>query len=438
VQDVAVVDHVAVATRRRSAARQGEDVGAAEEALEAVVVDAQLEAVADQARRHGVEHLAQDEAAARGHQHGGLVEVGGALRRQRAKGRALELDRLAPARVAAPDQLGQEAAVGVEVGEVARAAQEQRLVKRLLEVAMMAFDGAVLVRHAAVVPARRHAVVRAQRLVAPGQVGGGRRIEVAERGGERVGAVLARRAAQSPKRVLQPVRQGGEALAAQDDLGVLPARAGQGEMVEPMRERRAGDGDRERASVGEVGQGLGPGRVRLTEDDLALGPVQRLPAPDAPFQGAALSAPVALGMAPLELLEDGDRPQVGHGLEQRHDLGGPDDGQRVRPGLGPTVGSLLRGQPGIALEPACGALAEAGLGGGGGLRMRLSEPHVPSHLLVGDPCPRHDVLFWQSRTSSPWTRRDQRGEGLGPRRRWGRPTRPLPNASISSRELAGS
>ena len=407
---------------------QRQDAGAADEALEAIVVDPQLEAMADQARGHGVEHLAQDEAAARGHQHGGLVEVGGAPGRRRAELGPLELNRLAPAGVAAPEQLGEEAAVGVEIGEVARAAQEERLVERPLEMAVVALDRPVLVRDAPVVAARRHAVVGTQRLVAPGQVGRGGGIEVAEGRRQRVRPVLARRPAQGPERVLQAAGQGDEALPAEHDLGMLPARAGEGEVVEAMLERRPGDGDAELAGSGEVGQRLRAGRVRLPEDDLALGPVQRLPASDAALEGAALPRPIPVGMAPLQLLEDGDRPQARHRLKQRQDLARPDRGQRVGSGRRrAAVGRLLGGQPRVALDPPGGAFAEAGLRGGEGLRVRPSELHVQSHLLVGDPRPRHDVLFWQSRTPLPSTHRDQLGEGLArPRHRRGQPTVGLP------------
>ena len=254
----------------------------------------------DQARGYGVEHLAQDEAAARGDEHGGLVEVGGPLSRQRAQRGALELDELAPTRVAPADQLGNEAAIGVEIGKVARAAQQQRLIERLLEVAVVALDDAVLVRHAAVVAARHHAVVSAQRLVALGvRSTAAAGIEVAERGRERVGAVLARRTAERPQRVLQTVRQGGEALAAEHHLGMLPTRVGECEVVEAVLERLAGDCDAEPGRVGEVGQRPVAGRMDLAEDDLALGPVPRLPGPDAPLEGATMPTPVAVRMAAL-------------------------------------------------------------------------------------------------------------------------------------------
>src|SRR3712207_8995227 len=54
-----------------------------------------------------------------------------------------------------------------------------------------------------------------------GQVLGGVGREVPERGREDVGAVLDRRAAQAGQRVLQPRGQRGEALAAEDHLGML-------------------------------------------------------------------------------------------------------------------------------------------------------------------------------------------------------------------------
>ena len=57
--------------------------------------------------------------------------------------------------------------------------------------------------------------------------------------------MLARDAAEGPERVLEVLGQRGEALAAEHDGGVLPAAVGQDEVVEPVRERRAGDGDAE-------------------------------------------------------------------------------------------------------------------------------------------------------------------------------------------------
>ena len=57
--------------------------------------------------------------------------------------------------------------------------------------------------------------------------------------------MLARDAAEGPERVLEVLRQRGEALAAEDDGGMLPAAVGQDEVEEAVREGYAGDGDAE-------------------------------------------------------------------------------------------------------------------------------------------------------------------------------------------------
>ena len=47
-----------------------------------------------------------------------------------------------------------------------------------------------------------------------------------------------------------------------------------------------------------------------------------------------------------------------------------------------SLGGLLRWQSRIVLDPAAGALAESGLGGGDTLGMVAAEVHVQSHLLI--------------------------------------------------------
>ena len=124
-------------------------------------------------------------------------------------------------------------------------------------------------------------------------------------------------------------------------MGMLEARIGQPEVVEPVLEGLAGDGDREVAHVGEVGQDEPPGLVHLAEDDLLLGAVQRSPAPDPPLQGAA-DPGANLGMAPQRLLEDGDRPQARGGPQQGDDLAVPDAGERL---LGEEAAPVDRDDP---------------------------------------------------------------------------------------------
>lgn len=107
-----------------------------------------------------------------------LGEVGGAAGWQ-----GLEDGRLDPecglaAAIAPGDDLVDEVAPVGEAGEVARAAQDQRLVESGLEVAVVGLDGAVLVRLAGVVAAGRHAVVGAEGLVSPGDILGGLAVEV--------------------------------------------------------------------------------------------------------------------------------------------------------------------------------------------------------------------------------------------------------------------
>ena len=113
VNDMPVVHHLdAASVARRTAARQGQHQALADEAFQPVIVDAQVQPIADQARRHRVEHLAQDEAAAGGHPHAGLVMIGGAPRRQPAQFGALQGDQLLAPGVAAADQVGDPVAIG--------------------------------------------------------------------------------------------------------------------------------------------------------------------------------------------------------------------------------------------------------------------------------------------------------------------------------------
>ena len=95
--------------------------------------------------------------------------------------------------------------------------------------------------------------------------------------------MLARSAADRSQRILQSDGQGGKTLAAHDDLGMLPAGECQTEVVEPMRQRLAGDGDAKAARVGEVGESLLTRWVLLAEDRVALWAIQRLPMPDVSF-----------------------------------------------------------------------------------------------------------------------------------------------------------
>src|SRR6185312_8729107 len=123
-----------------------------------------------------------------------------------------------------------------------------------LEVAVGALDRAVLVRDAAIVAARHHAVMATQRVVAACEIGTSLGSEIAERRRETVAAMLLRRAAQRPERILQPFRERHIALAAEHDMGMLEARPGEAEVIKPMIEGNAGNGDAELRQLGEVRQ----------------------------------------------------------------------------------------------------------------------------------------------------------------------------------------
>src|ERR1700758_644647 len=98
--------------------------------------------------------------------------------------------------------------------------------------------------------------------------------------------MLLRSTAQRPQRVLQTLRQGDEALAAQHHMGVLPVREGKAEVIQPVMQRNVGDGDAKLFGVGEIRQGLLTRRMFLPEDNLSLGAMQRLPQPDPSLQRA--------------------------------------------------------------------------------------------------------------------------------------------------------
>src|ERR1700733_1903312 len=149
---------------------------------------------------------------------------------------------------------------------------------------MRTFDAAVFVRDTAVVAGRFHAVVRAQRIVSTGQVLARVVVKVAERRGQAIAAMLARYAAQRPQRVLQAFGQCDVALAAQDDMDVLKARAGQAEVVQTMVKFNTRYPYRKITHLGKIRQSHAPRFLDLAEDHIAILSLQRTPLPDPAFQ----------------------------------------------------------------------------------------------------------------------------------------------------------
>src|SRR6516164_2258754 len=99
--------------------------------------------------------------------------------------------------------------------------------------------------------------------------------------------MLQRGSAERPQRILQTLRQCNKALATEHDMGMLPPREGEAEVIEPVIERYTGDADAVIAHVGEIGQTQPTRWMLLPEDDVPLGPVERSPAANAPLQGTA-------------------------------------------------------------------------------------------------------------------------------------------------------
>ena len=96
-----------------------------------------------------------------------------------------------------------------------------------------------------------------------------------------------------------------------------------------MIERHPGNADTAIAHVGKIGT-QPTRRMLLPKDDVLLGTVERPPGADTTLQCTA-NAGADLGMAPPDLIKDGDRPQAGNTLEQRHHLAVPYRGQGVGP-----------------------------------------------------------------------------------------------------------
>ena len=83
--------------------------------------------MADQARGHRIKPLLEDEPAGRGNGDDGLLVIRRPARRQRLQGRALEIEPLAVASIAAPDDLVDKAAISLEGVKIVPLREMKRL-----------------------------------------------------------------------------------------------------------------------------------------------------------------------------------------------------------------------------------------------------------------------------------------------------------------------
>ena len=286
--------------------------------------------------------------------------------RQRPQARPLRRQPLAPARVPPRRHLPQELPVRLPAGEVPAAAQQQRLLDRLLEAAVPLLAVAVLVPAGRVGRLRLQPVMGQQRPV-PRRVLLGTAL-VVHRQRHAVGAVPLRHAPQLGQGVLQPLAEAGEALRGAH-ADVLPVGVREHEVVDQVRERLALEGHAQGVHVREV-RGPQPARlVHLGEEHLLGRPVPRLPLAHAPLQRPAGPLPGRAGGLALQPLQERLGLQRRLALQQLLQPR-PHRGQRVRPGPPGAGPALLAGQA-VGVAVLAGGLAV----------------HAGAHRRLGQRCP---------------------------------------------------
>ena len=304
---------------------------------------------------------------------GCLVVVAAAAGRQGLEVGGLDAQGIPAPRVMLAHDLRDEGPVGIEAGEITRAAQAKGLIEPRLEVAVPALDRAILVRDTAIVARRLHAVVGAERLVAVAKVLLDVTLEVGESCREAVGPMLLGHPAELPEGILQATGEGREALAAEDDLGMLPAGIDEGEVIDEVIQRRTGDGDNEVTGIEEVGHPLLARGMVLAEDHLALGTMFGPPKPHAALQRPSRRHQLAVGVAPLHLFQHRDRLQAGRAEKKRDDLFVPQARERIRLAAAMTaIAAAHRWQARVLLGTVGRAGAEARHGGCGLLGVFLA------------------------------------------------------------------
>src|SRR5260370_38096603 len=113
-------------------------------------------------------------------------------------------------------------------------------------------------------------------------------------------------------------------------MGMRKAREGEPEVIEPMQQRAARDGDAKAAHVGEVRQAHPARRVLLAEHHIPAGAVERPPSRDAALQSPT-HARGEIGMPTADLLEDRYPPDTARRRKHRPNLPLPHPGTRVGP-----------------------------------------------------------------------------------------------------------
>ena len=113
-------------------------------------------------------------------------------------------------------------------------------------------------------------------------------------------------------------------------MDMFKAAIGQPEVIQPMGQRLASNGDAKIGHVGEIGQTHATGLLNLAENDLPLGPVQGPPVADTTFEGPP-DALAKFRVAAQNFREDGHRSQTRCRFQHRHDLCVKDPRQGIGP-----------------------------------------------------------------------------------------------------------
>jgi hypothetical protein len=335
VDDVPVVDGVAIATHQ---SRQRVDLLVRVPDLDAVGKESCFDFLVDEPAVHRVDVAVNVNQAA-------AIDAAPHLqtRRQPRFGQVLECGHLLgeailSTRVPGRHDLLKERHILVAAGELAAAAEQQRLIDGSLEMPVRRLGVAVLVRLPRVDPLARHAVVRQQ--VAIPRLKFPRRREVIDGGSQAVAAVPSRHTAEFPEGVLQAVGERLERLRGTQSHR-FPVRVGEHEVVDHVIERLAGNRDVQRVHVREVGGREIAGVVDLAEHDGLARPVDRAPLPHAALEGAAMRIEELARVFATQPVEErlGEQPRFG--VEPFLDCG-PNCCERIGPcAVGPRHGRLL-------------------------------------------------------------------------------------------------
>ncbi len=81
-----------------------------------------------------------------------------------------------------------------------------------------------------------------------------------------------RHAVERPQRILTPLGQGSEALAAEYDVGMGETGEGQPDVMQPMIVNEVGNHDGQDVRVGEIGQTETAERALMSEQHILLAP----------------------------------------------------------------------------------------------------------------------------------------------------------------------